>query len=182
MFKEIKLSKSNRLLEPGCVILVTTGTMDRKNVMTFSWQTSINSGNPHLVLLSIGKGHYSNELIKENPELVINIPGSELLEKVNACGRITGRKVDKFEKYSLTAKPATLVTPPVIEECMAYLECKVIQTISIEQHDLLICNVLRAEAEDSQFDGEWILEKARTLHFLGGNKYGVLSDKLLVAG
>jgi len=199
MFKEIELSNAKCLLEAGCVILVTSGTMDRKNIMTFSWQTPINSINPCLVLLCIGKGHFTYELVKENPELVINIPGIGLLNTVHSVGSVSGREVDKFKKFSLTAAltsdnyfsrtgflivashaPAEKVKPTIIAECGAYLECRISQFISIESHELLICEVIRAVADDTLFDGAWIPEKEGTLHFLGGNAYGVLCRKEMV--
>jgi flavin reductase (DIM6/NTAB) family NADH-FMN oxidoreductase RutF len=44
----------------------------------------------------------------------------------------------------------------------------------MQTHDLLICEVLRAEADAELFDGRWIPEKFHTLHYLAGNLYGVL--------
>ena len=48
MKEEVELSKAKWLVEPGCVVLVTSGTMENANVMTFSWQTPINSAYPCL--------------------------------------------------------------------------------------------------------------------------------------
>jgi hypothetical protein len=46
MKREVGLSKAKWLVEPGCVVLVTSGTMQKPNVMTFSWQTPVNSSDP----------------------------------------------------------------------------------------------------------------------------------------
>lgn len=71
MKEQVKLNRAKWLVEPGCVVLVTSGTMDRPNVMTFSWQTPVNSADPCPIILSISHIRYSYELIKENRELVI---------------------------------------------------------------------------------------------------------------
>jgi len=74
--------------------------------------------------------------------------------------------------------PAKIVAPPLIDECAGHLECKVVETFHQGNHDLLICEVLRAVADDDRFDGKWILEKFQTLHYLGGRTYGILERRI----
>jgi flavin reductase (DIM6/NTAB) family NADH-FMN oxidoreductase RutF len=174
MKKQIELSKAKWLVEPGCVVLVTSGTMENANVMTFSWQTPVNNADPCLILLVINQIRYSYELIKQNHELVINVPGEELLEQTHFVGTVTGRNLDKFKESGLTPIPAKMVEPPLIEECAAHLECQVVKTFQIQTHDLLVCEVIRAVADAKLFDGKWIPEKFHTLHYLCGNKYGLM--------
>lgn len=174
MKKQVPLNKAKWLVEPGCVVLVTSGTMENPNVMTFSWQTPVNAADPCLILLAISQTRYSYELIKQNHQLVINVPGQELLEQVHFIGTVSGRKVDKFKKTGLTPVPAKMVEPPLIKQCAGHLECQVIQIFEMQTHDLLVCEVLRAVADADLFDGHWIPEKFHTLHYLGANKYGLL--------
>jgi len=183
MKKEIKLNRAYRLVEPGCVVLVTSGTLKHPNVMTFSWQTPVNISDPCLILLAINHVRYSYELIKQNRELVINVPGEKLLEQTHFAGKVTGKNIDKFKESGLTPVPAKEVEPPLIEECSGHLECKVVETFKMETHDLLVCEVIRALADTDLFDGEWwIPENFHTLHYLGGNKYGVMDRTATVRG
>ena len=175
MKKEVALHKAKWLIEPGCVVMVTTGNVDRPNVMTFSWQTPVNSADPCLVLLVISHVRYSYELIKQNRELVINIPGEALLEETHYAGCVTGRGIDKIKKSGLTPVPAEMVEPPLIEECAGHLECRVVEIFPMQTHDLLVCEVVRAVADADVFDGHWIPEKFHTLHYLSGNKYGLMT-------
>jgi flavin reductase (DIM6/NTAB) family NADH-FMN oxidoreductase RutF len=175
MKKEVELNKAKWLVEPGCVVLVTSGTMENANVMTFSWQTPVNNADPCLILLVISHVRYSYRLIKQNNELVINIPGEKLLEQTHYVGSITGRGIDKFKESGLTPIGAGTVEPPLIAECAGHLECRVIETFKMQSHDLLICQVVRALAEAEFFDGRWIPEKFHTLHYLTGNKYGLMT-------
>jgi len=180
MKNEVELSKAKWLVEPGCVVLVTTGTLENPNVMTFSWQTPINSAEPCLILLAISHVRYSYDLIKQNHELVINVPGEELLEQTHFIGTVTGRHIDKFKESGLTPVPAKIVAPPLIEQCAAHLECRITEIFKMQTHDLLICEVLRAAADTDMFDGKWLPEKFHSLHYLGGNNYGVM-ERTIVA-
>jgi len=148
MKKEVQLNKAKWLVEPGCVVLVTSGTMQNPNVMTFSWQTPVNNADPCLILLAISHVRYSYELIKQNHELVINIPGEELLEQTDLVGQGTGRNRDKFAESGLTPVAAGMVEPLLIEECAGHLECRLVETFKMQSHDLLICQVVRALAEE----------------------------------
>jgi len=183
MKKEVELNKAKWLVEPGCVVLVTSGTIENPNVMTFSWQTPVNNADPCLILLAISHVRYSYELIKQNHELVINIPGEELLEQTHHVGCVSGspvrdalrRGIDKFKESALTPVAAGTVEPPLIAECAGHLECRVVEIFKMESHDLLICEVVRALAEADFFDGRWIPEKFHTLHYLNGSKYGLMT-------
>jgi flavin reductase (DIM6/NTAB) family NADH-FMN oxidoreductase RutF len=174
MKSEVELNKAKWLVEPGCVVLVTSGSMANPNVMTFSWQTPVNSADPFLIVLAISHVRYSYDLIKQNHELVINVPGEELLEQTHFVGTVTGRNIDKFKESRLTPVPAKKVDPPLIEQCAGHLECRVAEIFKMQTHDLLVCEVLRAVAETELFDGKWIPEKFHTLHYLSGNYYGVM--------
>ena len=182
MKKEVELSKAKWLVEPGCVVLVTSGTMENSNVMTFSWQTPVNTADPCLVLLAISHIRYSYELIKQNHELVINVPDEELLEQTHFVGTVTGRNINKFMESCLTPIPAKMVEPPLIEECAAHLESRVVETFKMQTHDLLVCEVVRAVADTDFFDGKWIPERFHTLHYLGGNKYGLMERTIEAHG
>ena len=182
MKNEVKLSQAKWLVEPGCVVLVTTGTMANPNVMTFSWQTPVNSADPCLILLAISHIRYSYDLIKQNHELVINVPGEELLEQTHFVGSVSGRNINKFRESGLTAVAARMVAPPLIEECAAHLECRVVNIFKMQSHDLLVGKVLRAEADTDLFDGKWIPEKFHTIHYLGGSYYGVMERTIQAQG
>jgi flavin reductase (DIM6/NTAB) family NADH-FMN oxidoreductase RutF len=195
MRREVDMSDAKWLLEPGCVVLVTSGAMERRNVMTFSWQTPVRGGKPGrssspepvppepcLVLLSINRTRYTYELIREIPEVVINVPGAALVNAVHGAGSGTGRNIDKFREHSLTPVPAKRVRPPIIAECIASLECGISRFIPVGTHDLLVCEVIRAEADAGLFRGRWVPERAKTLHYLGGRAYGVLERSVEASG
>jgi flavin reductase (DIM6/NTAB) family NADH-FMN oxidoreductase RutF len=178
----VALTQAKWLIEPGCVILVTGGTMEKANVMTFSWQTPVNTADPCQVLLVMSHVRYTYELIKKNGELVINVPGDALLDQTHRVGTVTGRGIDKFARTGLTPLPANVVAPPLIAQCAGHLECRLARTVAMETHDLLICDVVHASADADLFDGAWIPDKFHTLHYLHGDKYGLLTRRVRPRG
>jgi len=180
MKKDVSVNQAKWIIEPGCVVLVAGGTTEHANLMTFSWQTPIHTSDPCMVLLVVSRVRYTYELIQQNNELTINVPGADLLEQTHRAGTVTGRGIDKFAEVGLTPIAANVVQPPLIAECAGHLECRVIDVHGVETHDLLICEVVHASAEQEYFDGAWIPEKFHTLHYMHATKYGLLTRRVEV--
>src|SRR5450759_2553299 len=141
--KSFPLSKVYRLLEPGPVVMVTTASKGRANIMTMSWHTMLEF-EPPLVGCVISNRNYSFDILNASKECVINIPTVELAKKVVGCGNCSGRKVDKFKKFSLTPGTASYVQAPLIDECYANLECKVVDGKMVSKYNLFVLEVVNA--------------------------------------
>jgi flavin reductase (DIM6/NTAB) family NADH-FMN oxidoreductase RutF len=162
--KSFPLSKVYGLLEPGPVVLVTTARNGKPNIMTMSWHTMMEF-EPPLVGCVIS-GNYSFDLLKATKECVINIPTVEIAEKVVGCGNTSGANVDKFKKFCLTPKSASQVGAPLIEECYANLECRVVDTSMLNKYCFFVLEVVKA----------WIdpkVKNPRTIHHLGNGNFMV---------
>ena len=101
-------------------------------------QTSIN---PPMVAISIGKTRYSHGLLLRSGEFVLAIPGRDLAEEVLYCGTHSGRDVDKFKETNLTAISASKVRPPLIKECIANIECKIVGNLDTGDHTIFVGEV-----------------------------------------
>ena len=156
------LSKVYTLLEPGPVVLLTTVYKGRPNVMTLSWQTMVEF-EPPLVACVVGEGSYSFPALRATRECVIGLPAATLAPKVVRVGNSSGRDLDKFEAFGLTPRPARRVQPPLIEECFANLECRVVDTRMVNRYDLFLLEVVQAWRDPAQRD-------PKTIHHQG---YGV---------
>jgi flavin reductase (DIM6/NTAB) family NADH-FMN oxidoreductase RutF len=141
--KTFPLAKVYQLLEPGSVVMVTTAYKDKVNAMTMAWYTMIDF-NPPMVGCIISDQDYSFNLLKKSKECVINIPTVELAAEVVGVGSTTGSKIDKFKKFNLTTEPASLIAAPLINECYANLECKVIDMHMASKYNLFIVEVIKA--------------------------------------
>ena len=154
--KSLPLSEVYRLLEPGPVVMVTTARHGRANIMTQSWHTMMDF-EPPIVGCIISDRSYTFGILKATRECVINIPTVELAPKVVRGGNLSGKKVDKFKVLALTALPAARVKPPLIDECYANLECKVVDTRMVNKYNFFVLEVVKAWIDPA-------IKNPRTLH------------------
>jgi len=161
--KIFPLSVVYRLLEPGPVVLLTTVRAGRANVMPMSWHLMMEF-TPPLVGCVVSNGNYSFATLKTTKECVINIPTVELAKTVVACGNTSGSNVDKFEKFSLTPVAAKLVKAPLIAECYASLECKVVDVKLVTKYNFFVLEVVQAWIDPTQ-------KKPRTIHHQGEGEF-----------
>ncbi len=157
--RSFPLSKVYRLLEPGPVILLTTAGKRGANVMPQSWLTMIEF-EPPMVASVVSDRNFSFEALRKTKECVINIPTVEIAEKAVACGNCSGAEVDKFEAFGLTPVAASRVRAPLIAECYANLECRVVDTREVNRYCLFILEVVKAWIDPAR-------KHPRTIHHMG---------------
>jgi flavin reductase (DIM6/NTAB) family NADH-FMN oxidoreductase RutF len=165
--RALALPKVYGLLEPGPVLLLTTAHKGAVNVMTMSWHTMMDF-EPPLVGCVVSQNDFSFAALNATRQCALNIPTVELAAQVVGCGNSSGAQTDKFAKFGLTQCPATLIAAPLIDECYANLECRVVDTRLKNRYNFFVLEVVKA----------WInpaCKVPRTLHHRG---YGVF----MVAG
>ncbi len=141
-------------------------TQDLKNSnLTMSWHMMIDFEPPILACIISNRNH-TFDILKKTRECVINIPTVELAKKVVACGNASGRNIDKFEEFGLTPSDAACVQAPLIDECYANLECRVIDARLATQYNLFIVEVVKAWIDRSQ-------KHPRTIHHHGNGIFVV---------
>jgi len=160
-----------RLLHPRHTVLVTcVNKTGKANIITLAWSmpTSID---PPMVVISIAPKRLSHRMIKKTGEFVINVPTMKIVRQTLFCGRISGIKCDKFKEAPLTAAPAKKVRPPIIKECVAHLECKLVQTIPTGDHTLFVGEVLAAYVNRGVFTETFNVKKVKPVFHMGGDSF-----------
>lgn len=173
MNEAIPITPFNSLLYPASTVLVTScDKNDKPNIITIAWITPL-SAMPPLLAISIRPERYSYGLIIESGEFVVNLASYEIAQQTLFCGRYSGKIVDKFAVTGLTPLRAQVVRPPIIQECYAYIECKLKQEIEAGDHNLLIGEVLAAYVKKgiTREDGLYDLNQAHPLMYLGKNYF-----------
>jgi flavin reductase (DIM6/NTAB) family NADH-FMN oxidoreductase RutF len=176
----IDLSKSYNLLHPRNTVLITSrGEDDRTNIVAIAWCMPV-SIHPPLVVMSVDTGHYSNDLIQESGEFVVNIPTMDVVTETLLCGRMSGRNVDKFEASHFTPMKGAKVRTPLIKECVAHLECKLVRRMPLEDVNLYIGEVVAASANRGSLINNVIdVEKVRLVFHIGKDEF-VTNDSRVV--
>lgn len=178
MKKSVDLLQVGRLLSPGPVAIVSVAYRDRYNIMPVAWLTSAGYA-PPLVAVAISPLRYTHDLIRRSNEFALNIPGRSLLNQMQRLGKISGHQVeDKLKIVGWNRLEAEVIRTPLIEECLAHLECALVKMVELGDHTLFIGEVQAAQAEEAAFQGKWLLpaeaEELCPLHFLGETDYGIL--------
>lgn len=171
MLKEITAERYHLLHPKVTFFLTSLSRTGRPNVMTCSWATPV-SEEPPLAVVCVSKESYTAELIRQTKEFVINIPSTGLLQALWACGKVSGRDVDKFKKAGLTCRNAKKVKPPLIDGCMGFIECRLWTTFDTGECYAFFGIILSTYGDDKYFrKGLWGDEAEISPH-LGGNKIG----------
>lgn len=166
------LTTAYKVLNPGCVVLVSSGDGERDNLFAVTWNMPIRKNPPLLALLS-GKGHHSYPLIEHTGELGINVMDASYVDAVLGCGRTTGKtEPDKFARFGLTRQRAEQIHAPLVAEAVATLECRVERIVDLEVSALILAQIVAARVDPRHFDGGWTFDNGlRLLHHLTGSQF-----------
>lgn len=111
--------------------------------MTQSWHTMLEFM-PPIIGCVVSSANHTFGVLEKTRECVISIPTVELAAAVVGCGNTSGRTVEKFERFHLTAIPGSIVQAPLIAECHADLECRVADASLKNRYNFFVLEVLKA--------------------------------------
>lgn len=165
--EQLALNRAYTLLESGPVVLVTTRDDKQANIMTISW-TMVMDFTP-VFAITTGAWNHSFAALQTHRECVIAIPTVDLLDKVVGIGTCSGADTDKFARFKLTPVPARLVRPPLIKECLAHIECKVIDIV--KRHNIVVLQGIAAAIDSTR-------KEQRRVHAVGDGTFIVDGRKI----
>jgi len=161
--RETHPDKAYRLLEAGPIVMVTTSHKGRHNIMTMGFHMMMQHS-PPLIGCVIGPWDYSHEALQKTRECVIAVPTVDLARKVVDIGNCSGSGIDKFARFKLTAMPAKQVRAPLVRECLANIECRVVGRIS--KYNLFVLESVAIWIDDDR-------QERRTLHHNGDGTFTI---------
>lgn len=174
MRADVPLAKAYLLLNHGPVTLVSSRSAARSNVMAASWAMPLDFDPPKVVVV-IDRNTLTRELVDASGEFALNVPPRALAETVVGVGSVTGRDVDKWSRFGIATLPASRIAAPLIADCIAWLECRVLAERPTEQkYDLFIAEVVAASADERVFSGgRWHFgdDALKTMHYVAGGQF-----------
>ncbi|HOG13183.1 MAG: flavin reductase family protein [Smithellaceae bacterium] len=165
--RKMQLGKAFTLIESGPVVLITTHDGKKNNIMTISW-TMVVDFTP-VFAITTGPWNYSFAALQKTKECVMAVPTVDLLDRVVGAGTCSGADTDKFEKFLLTPVKGKHVQAPLIKECLANIECKVVDIV--RKHNIVVLEAVAAYFDPSR-------KERRTLHAVGDGTFIVDGRKL----
>lgn len=190
MTTTVALNNAYRLLNHGPTVLITSAHNSNQNIMAAAWVCALDF-NPPKITAVIDKMTYTRALIEASGTFAINIPCVAQIDIVKALGSCSGRDFadsDKFKEFNLPTFAAQQIEAPLLEGCVAWLECKIIsEPHNQNAYDLFIAEVVAAYADERVFsqnkDGGWRWhfeghDDLRTLHHVAGGAFFASGEAL----
>jgi flavin reductase (DIM6/NTAB) family NADH-FMN oxidoreductase RutF len=180
----VTLPHAYRLLNHGPTVLVSAAHGGRRNVMAAAWAMPLDF-NPPKVAVVIDKTTFTRGLIDAAGSFALNVPCRAIADAAYRVGSETGREhEDKFARAGLGTFTGMAPHLPLVQGCVAWLECRVLhEPHNQQQYDLFIGEVTAAWADARVFTaGHWHFEPEhnalRTLHHVAGGAFFSPADLL----
>lgn len=179
----VELRRSYKLLNHGPTTLVSSAHAGRSNVMAAAWAMPIDFEPPKVAAV-IAEGTFTREQVDATGEFVLNVPTRAQLEAVYAVGSVSGYDADKWALSGLRPVPASKVAAPLVDGCVAWLECRVLPEEGIQRkYDLFVAEVVAAWADDVAWDAKenaWRFpdDAHRTVHHLAGGVFFLTGERV----
>lgn len=167
----LDVARIARLVNHGPTVLASCHHEGVLNIITLAWATPV-SIDPPMLAIAVSPARFSHHLIARSGQFAVNVPGSRLLPAVWYCGTRSGRDGNKFEGAGLTAAEAAQIDAPLVAECFAHIECRIVDAPTEGDHTVFMGQVVAASVDSEAFDGHLRLAgRFHTLHHLGGPQF-----------
>jgi flavin reductase (DIM6/NTAB) family NADH-FMN oxidoreductase RutF len=184
--RPVPLSKAYRLLNHGPTVLVSAAHDGQRNIMAAAWAMPLDFEPPKIAVV-LDKSTWTRQLLEASGTFVLNVPCAAQADIAQTVGSTSGLELtqsqgqDKFQIYDLQTFSGELIDAPMLEGCVAWLECRLLpEPNNHQQYDLFLAEVIAAQADERVFsDGRWHFEghdALRTLHHVAGGHFLTIGD------
>ncbi|HPU50166.1 MAG TPA: flavin reductase family protein, partial [Burkholderiaceae bacterium] len=160
----------------------------RRNVMAAAWSMPVEFTPPRIAVV-IDKSTFTRELVEASGEFALCLPCRTLADLTFTVGSVSGRPAepgqpDKFERYGMATFDGPALGLPLVDGCIAWLECRLIREPHPAQaYDTFFGEVVSAQADDRVFvDGRFDFRDdnaaLHTIHHLGAGTFALASQTL----
>ena len=132
--------------------------------------------------ISLHKSHHTNPGILENRTFSVNLPSAAMVKVTDYCGLVSGKDVDKaalFETFY-----GKLKTAPMIRQCPVNMECRLIQILDLETHEIFIGDIVETYCDEECLTRGKEEDLARVdpiLFSMSGARYWRVGDQFALA-
>lgn len=170
---------ARRMLNPGPVAIVTTSWRGISNAAPIAWCAPV-SMQPPMVGIVVHPNRHTADLIRFSDGFAINIPGPSLVKQTAFLGSQSGLNNNKLESSGLSLFSPLSIDAPLIEGCLAWIECTLQDVIRLGDHSLFVGNVVKVQADDEAYAQQWLLKDREhsPLTFIGGTRYAVIGEAI----
>lgn len=183
MRHDVPLAQASRLLNHGPTVLVSAAHGGQRSLMAAAWAMPLDFDPPKVAVV-IDQATFTRRLIDASGAFALMVPGGDQADLTVTVGNTSGQTLadadppsDKFAAFGIAHFAGQRIAAPLVEGCLAWLECRVIAWPALSAaHDLFLAEVVAAQADARVFHGgRWHFDDAppalRSLHHLGGGQF-----------
>jgi flavin reductase (DIM6/NTAB) family NADH-FMN oxidoreductase RutF len=130
---------------PWTQTLLGTHVQGKVNFMALDWLTRANL-DPAMLGICVGRGHASNQAIRETGQFSVNVPTVDMIEIVDYCGIASANRDDKSKLFDVFY--GELKAAPMITACPMNIECKIVQTVDLPSNTFFIAEIVTIFSEE----------------------------------
>lgn len=139
--KKIEITSAPVFTSPNPITLICTEKLDgTTNLATLAFWTYASTA-PGKIVFSLNKGAYSLELLRNKKEVIVAVPGMELVNALIGCGTSSGRDVNKVEKFNIAMRKVEGTKIEAPDNSRLLIHATVCQTVDADDHVLHVCDV-----------------------------------------
>ena len=154
------------LIYPQPALLVGANVNGKPNFLTVAW-SGIANENPPMISIAIRHNRYTLRGIKQNMTFSVNVPATDMVIETDYCGIVSGSEVDKVEVCRFKVFYGKLGSAPLIEQCPVNLECKVIHSLDLGSHSLVVGRIEETHVSESCLtDGKPDIDKINPFSYI----------------
>lgn len=168
MITQSQFERARDLLKPSLIAVVVTYARGKVNIAPIAWH-AISSAyeRPWAVCMGLSNDSHSLANLRRHKEFVLAFPSRTQIKDVLWCGTVSGKSVDKAAATDLKFTPSRIVHPPLLQNAVLNLECKVMKSIKLESFTIMVSKIIEVHASTQKsFD---------KIYALGNERYGIVS-------
>ncbi len=172
---EVPLTIAHRLLAGAPLLLLAAQRGELTELTTLPWAAPLSTVPPQLGF-SFYPSHFIVPVLEVVEEFTLNVVCEDILKQALECAKAPGEEFDKLRLTALRLVDAASVESPLVEQCVAHLECGLTNRRQVGDHLHYEAQVLAACADDDVFGEHWlhVEHERRPLTHLGKGVYGWL--------
>jgi flavin reductase (DIM6/NTAB) family NADH-FMN oxidoreductase RutF len=172
MFVKLELQQFYKLLVRPTVVISTISAHGISNAAPFSWNSPMATKPEPLFGFCSGVTHDTWRNIKENKEFVVNMVGEDFGPLMEIMERDFPYEVSEIKECGLTEIKAYHIKPPRIKEAFGWLECRMINHISLSERNVWIIGaILEAEVKREAYKDVVDVAAAKPLNHIWGEAF-----------
>jgi Conserved protein/domain typically associated with flavoprotein oxygenases, DIM6/NTAB family len=183
MRQSVPLDRCTRLLNHGPTVLVSAESGGRRNVMAAAWSMPLDFTPPKVAVV-LDKQTFTRTLIEASGHFVLAVPPVAHGGPDRPRGQLQRPRHEKFTELLASAEPGPATGAPLVDGCIAWLECRHLSEPHIEKtYDLFLGEVVAAWADDRVFATAAGTSTAsttslRSLHHIAGGHFFAIGNEV----